>query len=299
VSVPRSSLPSIIAVGPQRTATTWLHRLLQGHAGVPRTKELDFFNANYERGLEWYAQFFSDCPPGLPKIEICPNYFATPIAIERIAADLPDCRIVCTLRDPLERAWSHYRLLRGRGFTHADFEQLATTPGSVIHESGRYAFFIAKWFECFGRDNVLVLLYEDLIADPPAFIGALCSFMGIPPIPIAQHASELKRVNVATHDAKRPRMAHAGMVAMKWLEAHHAWRLKKIAAKLKIWRMCFASGDEFAPLSQEVASRMRAFYEPEILATEKLLGRNLDIWRRADAAHESRSSDFRRAASDS
>jgi len=267
---------------------------------VPRTKELDFFNANYERGLEWYAQFFSDCPPELPKIEICPNYFATPIALERIAADLPDCRIVCTLRDPLERAWSHYRLLRGRGFTHADFEELATTSGSVIHESGRYAFFIAKWLERFGRENVLVLLYEDLLADPPSFIGELCSFMQIPPIPIAQHASELKRVNVATHDAKRPRMAHAGMVAMKWLEAHHAWRTKRLAAKLKIWRMCFASGDEFAPLSPEVASRMRAFYETEILATEKLLGRNLDVWRISDAgAHESRASDFRRAASDS
>ena len=266
---------------------------------MPRTKELDFFNLNYERGLEWYAQFFADCPPGLPKIEICPNYFASDEALERISTDLPDCKIVCSLRDPLERAWSHYRLMRGRGYTHADFEELATTPGSVIHESGRYAFYLARWIARFGRDQVLVLLYEDLLTDPRRFVGEFCAFVRIPPIPIAESASELKRVNVATHDAKRPRMAHAGMVAMKWLEAHHAWRLKKIAGKLKIWRLCFASGDEFAPMSREVASRMRSFYEPEIVATEKLLGRKLDVWRRAESAaaqSASRSSDLLRVA---
>lgn len=279
-----SILPTIIAVGPPRTATTWIHRLLLGHAGVPRTKETDFFTANYARGLEWYAQFFADCPPGLPKLEICPNYFARPAALERIAADLPGCRIICTLRDPLERAWSHYRLMRGRGLTRAGFEELVTTPGSVIHESGRYAFHLERWFERFGRANVLVLLYEDLVADPRRFISEFCSFIGIPPIPVADSVSELKRVNMVTHDARRPRMAHAGMLAVRWLEARHAWRLKKLAGRLKIWRACFASGDEFAPMSQDVASRMRAFYEPEILALEKLLSRQFEVWRRVNSA---------------
>ncbi len=285
-------MPAIIAVGPQRTATTWLYRLLIGRAGVPRTKEVDFFTVNYAHGLEWYAAFFADCPPGLPKLEICPNYFASASARERIAADLPGCKIICTLRDPLERAWSHYRLMRGRGFTRADFEELATAPGSPIHESGRYAFYLERWFERFGRANVLVLLYEDLLADPRRFVGEFCSFIGIAPIPVADSVSELKHVNVATHDARRPRMAHAATVAVRWLEAHHAWRLRKVAGRLRIWRACFASGDEFAPMSQDVASRMRAFYEPEIVALEKLLGRPLDIWRGSDSAAR----DLRRAA---
>jgi hypothetical protein len=277
-------LPAIIAVGPQRTATTWIYRLLIGHAGVPRTKEVDFFTVNYAHGLEWYAEFFADCPPGLPKIEICPNYFASASARERIAADLPGCKIICTLRDPLERAWSHYRLMRGRGFTQADFEELATAPGSPIYESGRYAFYLERWLERFGRANVLVLLYRDLLANPRRFVGELCSFMGIPPVPVADSVNELKRVNTATHDARRPRMAHAGMVAVRWLEAHQAWRLKKVAARLRIWRACFASGGQFGPMPHDVASRMRTFYEPEILAVENLLGRRLDIWRRAEAA---------------
>ncbi len=284
MSVSSSSLPAIIAVGPQRTATTWLHRLLRGHAGVPRIKESDFFTVNYSRGLECYAELFADSPPGLPKLEICPNYFASPAALERIAADLPGCRIVCTLRDPLERAWSHYRLMRSRGLTRAGFEELVTTPGSLIHESARYAFYLERWLKRFGRANVLVLLYEDLVADPRRFVSEFCSFIGIPPILVADSLSELKRVNMATHDARRPRMAHVGMLAVRRLEAHNAWRLKKLAGRLRIWRACFASGEEFAPMSQDVASRMRAFYEFEILALEKLLSRRFEVWRRINSA---------------
>src|SRR5689334_22589981 len=91
-------LPDFIAIGPPRTGTTWLYRALSGRVGLPRdTKETDFFSDNYGRGIEWYLDFFRDCPADLPIGEISPNYFAAPQAPDRIAASVPDCRIICTL----------------------------------------------------------------------------------------------------------------------------------------------------------------------------------------------------------
>ncbi|HVN63485.1 MAG TPA: sulfotransferase domain-containing protein, partial [Candidatus Binataceae bacterium] len=74
----KSRLPDFIAVGPQRTGTTWLHKVLQGHTGLPRgIKETDFFLKNYSRGIDWYLEFFRGYPAELPIGEIDPNYFGT------------------------------------------------------------------------------------------------------------------------------------------------------------------------------------------------------------------------------
>ena len=106
-------LPDFIAIGPPRTGTTWLYRALGGHVGLPRdTKETDFFSTYYAKGMEWYLDFFRDCALELPMGELSPNYFAAPEAPERIARHLPHCRIVCTLRDPVDRMYSFYQIGR-------------------------------------------------------------------------------------------------------------------------------------------------------------------------------------------
>src|SRR5439155_1562759 len=103
-------LPDFIAVGPGRTGTTWLHEVLKGHVGLPEIKEIQFFKWHYEKGLRWYASHFTKCPAGRPVGEICPVYFNSEIARSRIAEDLPRCKIICSLRDPVDRAYSHYRM---------------------------------------------------------------------------------------------------------------------------------------------------------------------------------------------
>src|SRR5215470_18764382 len=97
-----SRLPDFIAVGPQRTGTTWLHEVMKPHLGLPRgIKETDFFLKNYARGMEWYRDFFRGCSPDLPMGEVDPNYFGEDVARERICKDIPQAKIIVTLRDPI------------------------------------------------------------------------------------------------------------------------------------------------------------------------------------------------------
>ena len=78
-------LPDFIAVGPPRTATTWLDLVLRGHVSLPgETKETHFFTRNYGRGIDWYARHFRRCVGGQVVGEICPSYFVSPQARERI-----------------------------------------------------------------------------------------------------------------------------------------------------------------------------------------------------------------------
>jgi hypothetical protein len=94
-------LPDFLVIGLARTATTWLIQVLRGHVGLPRDiKELDFFGKNYARGPAWYKSYFAGCDPKLPVGEICPTYFASAEVRARIVQLIPNCKIICTLRDP-------------------------------------------------------------------------------------------------------------------------------------------------------------------------------------------------------
>ena len=174
------NLPSFICVGPGRTGTTWLHAALTGHAGLPhRVKETRFFGQYYHKGIEWYAEHFRHCDPSRPIGEACP-YFATEGARERIAEHIPDCKIIVILRDPVERSYSQYRMLRRMGLAHGSFEREIHHPRIV--ETNRYAFHLQRWTELFGAENVKVLLFDELKNAPQRFLDQVCDFVELPRI---------------------------------------------------------------------------------------------------------------------
>src|ERR1700691_4567202 len=132
-------LPDFLAVGPARTGTTWLHGVLFQRASLPKgTKETHYFDWFYDKGLDWYRAYFAECSPDRPVGEVAPTYFQKPEVRERIARVMPNCRIICSLRDPVERAYSLYRVFIREGETRLGFEEEVMRPDSRILESNRY-----------------------------------------------------------------------------------------------------------------------------------------------------------------
>src|SRR5215470_10591582 len=104
-------LPDFIGLGPPRTGTTWLHRMLEGHVDLPYGgKETQFFTTFYSRGIEWYAHKFRFADGKRKIVEICPYLTATK-APSRIRLHLPDCKFLVTLRNPADHAYSTYKML--------------------------------------------------------------------------------------------------------------------------------------------------------------------------------------------
>lgn len=272
-------LPDFIAVGPPRTATTWLHEVLKGQVCLPvDLKETDFFTRFYDRGIDWYANYFRHCEEGRLVGELDPMYFVSAPARERIVKDLPGCKIICSFRDPVERAYSNYRLLRRNAFTKAEFERAAMTRGDLL-ESNRYGTHLAEWFNTFGPERVLVLIHDDLESNPQGFLDSVCDFIGIARYPISTSSAGAERVNTAHTQPPNQRLAKTARGFIVWLAARGYYRAATLVRGSRIIKYMLEGGAPFPPLTAEVSRRLREYYRPEVQKLEKLIGRDLSAWK--------------------
>lgn len=276
-------LPDFIAVGPPRTATTWLEQTLEGRVGLPAgIKETDYFGARHELGTEWYAAHFSACDQAKPIGEICPVYFDSPSARERIAHHIPQCRIICTLRDPVERLYSHYRLLRREGWMRdMTLEQALAKdlrwsgPGN-LYGSNRYATLVREWQATFGKDRVLLLLHDDLIANASEYLNRVCAFIGIEPFAISA-AKARERVNTVERAPRNWRLARRARKIRDRLIRRQMYGLLNLCQPL--WDYCSGRGTPFGPLEPEQEVHLRQLFRPEIEELEVILQRDLSNWK--------------------
>jgi hypothetical protein len=272
-------LPYFIGVGPPRTATTWLHQVLAGHASLPQgKKETDFYSKNYGQGYDWYRSYFRNADPRLPLGEFSPTYFISDDARNRIVRDLPACRIICTFRDPVARAYSHWRLMVRNVWTKLEFAA-AVTQQRELRESSRYAHYLGEWQRAAGAANVLVLLQEDLEADAQAFVDRACDFIGAARFPVASSAVAGQRVHSVPVAPKSRRLARNARNLMGWLNDRRHYRLAHAFRQSALWRFCAERGEPFPPVTAGVEARLREYFLPEIEQFEKMIGRDLPDWK--------------------
>jgi Sulfotransferase domain len=199
-------LPDLIVIGGQRCGTSTLYRHLGRHPDVSPSlrKEVEYFSRRYGRGERWYrAHFALDAPSHRLCFEATPDYLFHPLAAARAATVVPEARLVVMLRDPVARAWSHYHHMVALGHEHLEFEaavaaepdrcadDLARLGDDPLHDPvallrysylarGRYAEQLARWFEHFPRDRLLVVRSEEFFADPRGSYHQILDFAGLP-----------------------------------------------------------------------------------------------------------------------
>jgi hypothetical protein len=290
-ALPAGRLPDFIAVGPPRTGTTWLDRTLRDHVGLPSIKETQFFAYNYNLGFDWYRSYFRDCDPNLPAGEIAPTYFDHPQARTRIAAVIPRCRIICSLRDPVERAYSHYKAWHRAGLLNGPFEDVVQNSWAAV--AANYASNLREWQNLLGAENVLVLLYDNLRADPQAYLDAVCEFVGIAHIDLSAIPGAADPVNLSDQGARSMMLARTMLKLRDELIRRRYRRLARLVeAGSPLWKLSFTGGKAYPPLDAGFDARLRRQLTPEIEDLESLLGRDLAAWKgTASGSRGSRISD--------
>lgn len=211
-------LPSFLVIGGQRCGTTSLHRALIAHplvAGPVLHKGVNYFDLNYDQGLDWYRGHFPRAGTARRRarswlgaaepqaMESSGYYLYHPLALPRIVSDLPSARLIVMLRNPVERAYSAYKHELARGFESVSFEaaleleperlageeeRLAADPDYHSHAHrhqaylarGRYVEHLRRLFEVFPRDQVYVLDSEEFFAAPVTTYAAVLRFLGLP-----------------------------------------------------------------------------------------------------------------------
>jgi len=194
-------LPDFIIGGAPRSGTTWLYQALDRHPAVymakPSKPEPKFFLVDelYAKGLEHYGRtWFGAATGGRVAGEKSTDYLESPAAAERIARDLPDVRLVFILREPVERAHSNYLWTRMNGLEHESFatalrledERERTLPPRLrfarpysYFSRGLYAELLRHYFDRFRRDQILVLKFDDIVAEPASLLSRVHRFIGV------------------------------------------------------------------------------------------------------------------------
>jgi hypothetical protein len=212
---PLRGLPSALIVGAQRSGTTSLFNYLAQHPDVrqPLGKEIHYFDLHYARGIRWYRgrfPFRHRLRGGALTIDASPYYLLHPLAPERAARLLPGVKLVAILRNPIDRAFSHYQheVRDGRetlSFPEAiereaerlgdEEERLRRDPTYYSYNHHRYSYArrgryleqITRWMQHYPRSRLLVIQSERLFSEPAAVCAELYEFLGLRPHRLEQY----------------------------------------------------------------------------------------------------------------
>ena len=226
-------------IGTKRGGTTSLFNYLLQHPDVvplrpvmENRKGAHYFDTNFHRGPAWYRSHFATVlsrsarARGRRSIlagEASPYYLFHPHAARRARRQVPHAKLIVLLRNPVDRAYSHFKERKRNGFETLTFEEalereperLAGEPArmerdptyvSLAHEhfsyvlQGIYLPQLRTWLDQFSQGQFLILRSEDLFADPPATFAAVLRFLGLPPIDL----KDFERFNYHTSEDMDP-----------------------------------------------------------------------------------------------
>jgi hypothetical protein len=204
---------AFVIAGVQKAGTTALFDYLSEapELSLSHVKETHFFDDDDQ---DWdapaYAPYHAlfDAPDGRLRGEATPIYLYWPGALERMRAYNPAMRLIVLLRDPVARAWSHWRMEYARGFERQPFAWCVREGRRRLFEAepwghhrafsyverGFYGEQIERLFAVFPREQTLVLTAEALQAEPSATLATVRAFLGLPP---AAASVEPRAVHVA------------------------------------------------------------------------------------------------------
>jgi hypothetical protein len=211
-------LPDFVIAGAPRSGTTWLAEAIDRNPHLwlakPLRPEPKFFLVDdlYARGLDWYAeQWFAAAPAGATIGEKSTNYLESETAARRMAAALPDVKLLFMLRDPVARAISNYRWSVMNGLESEPLDRaldleparerqlpadLRYARPHAYFSRGLYARLLRPWFDLFPSEQILCLRFEDATSAPAATVAQVAAYLGVP---ASDHAgADAEPVNAST-----------------------------------------------------------------------------------------------------
>ncbi len=193
-----------LIIGAQKSGTTTLFKLLSEHPDIymPEGKEAPFFTKDeeYSKGIEKFMEdFFSESTQGQLLGKATPHYLSDPRAAPRIKDNLPKVKLIAILREPTERALSHFRMSTRKGLEKRNFEQVISdslvartlsmarniTVGEAAETStyvvwGEYGRLLNRYQKLFPKQQFLILFTNDLKDRPDVVMKRILDFLDLP-----------------------------------------------------------------------------------------------------------------------
>lgn len=276
------TLPTFLGIGVPRAGTTWLYRLLESHPDVyvpAQRKEVHYFDRYYERGAEWYEGFFPPAPQSdryQALGEFTPHYLYCAQCPQRIAGVSAITKLILMLRNPVDRAYSHYRLrMRIDNYSGSFEDFLRAYPNAI--DWGFYSQNLKTYLYHFDEEQFLVLVYECAFADLEDTRSKVAHFLGVSPRLFPQAELDSK-INPGYIPRLRFTYALTTRLARFFRERDLYWTIK-LGRHLGVKRVFGEQDRSLPPMKEETRSYLNGLYREEIPELEALLGIDLSCWR--------------------
>lgn len=244
-------LPDFVIVGTMKGGSSALTRGVGNHPDVfiADGKELHFFDEHFDRGLDWYEACFEAATEGQVIGEATPRYMNDPLVVDRMLATLPEGKFIAILRNPVDRAYSHYwhnqrRGREKRGFEAAIADENPSAENLAYLDLGRYTERLHRIESAAGNDGLLVLLNEDLRHKRGDTLRRAWEFIGADP--------------------------NRGSVEIP---------VRKLSLMARVKQRRRAKKRQYPPMTSATRKKLVEVYAPEVDALEAWLGRDLSRWR--------------------
>ncbi|MGH2698454.1 MAG: sulfotransferase family protein [Actinomycetota bacterium] len=215
------TLPSFFIAGAMRSGTTSLTRYLDAHPEVfvSRPKEIHYFDVNYPKGIDWYRGHFSTVAGEHAIGDATPSYMYLGDAVVRMAQAVPEARIIALLRNPVDRAYSHYRLRRAVGAEQLDFVDAIAAELQRLElgdprracpylDMSRYVSQLRHLCRHFRREAVHVVIFEALRDEPQHTYSEVCRFLGVDDTFVPPNLGQVVNASVTYRSMGLRKMRH-------------------------------------------------------------------------------------------
>jgi hypothetical protein len=290
------TMPNFLVVGAMKSGTTALYYYLEQHPQIYMSpvKEPNFFcfegqknaDANSITDIETYRSLFKGVSKEKAFGEASHCYLSEPGALKRIKHHVPEARFIAIIRNPVDRAYSHFlHVVRNSIEPITDFAQaLREEETGASRERafqnyigiGLYYGQLKRYFDTFGRDRTKVYLYEDLSNAPVDALQDAFRFLEVddsfvPDVSLQRNVSGHPKYKTLDKFLQRPNPVKR--VLKLYLPAGLRWRLSEVFDNLKTRNLT-----QPAPLPREVRQRLIEVYQEDVRKLAELIDRDLSGW---------------------
>ncbi|MFN5365080.1 MAG: sulfotransferase family protein [Bacteroidota bacterium] len=247
--------PSFLIIGAQKAGTSSLFNYLGQHPDITLrpNKELHFFDVQYDKGIEWYESLFPEGINYENQItgEASPYYLFHPLVPEYVRYHYPGIKLIILLRDPVDRAYSHFQMERKRGteplasFVHAvelEVERIYEEEQKILRgeiqsgtrfrnwsymKRGLYGQQLQRWLGFFPREQFLIIRSEDFFSSTLLWMQQIHTFLGIRDIPPANlspvNSNKYPELPVSVKDKLKDYFHDDGLLLQKLAGNNFVW----------------------------------------------------------------------------
>ncbi len=283
-----------IGIGAPKCGTSKIAQLLAAHPQIclSEPKDVQYFNEratyvqqnpnpNRIKGLDWYMQHFNHCSADSIKGEFATVYMYCPKAAKLIQQTFPNVKIIAAIRQPAERAFSHYLMLRFfQKREQRNFEDLLKQEAEFI-EKGKYAQQLQPFFDLFDASQIMVINIEDLQKNAHIITQKLYHFLGVDDSFVP---SDLEaKVNTAKSMRFKWLSILYGTIMEKMINygfSNVIHALRKTGIKKIYDRLNYKNSPTLPQISSESYNYITQQCLQDIEALEKLLERDFSHWKK-------------------